>query len=356
MRRDDNESRTNPSLVIGRTIRAAAKWLSKALGRLRSSDRGAALFMTGIAMAALVGFTALAVDGGYMYLRHTELQDLADAAALSAARELAATSGYTSSKQSAAFQAALKCVQRNGFSTSGVCGFSFDVSRGDEQGRFSLTFPSPTTEARVNISLDAQTFFAKALSLDKAPIGVTATAEVLTYDGESEGTDLIPLAYWQGDYKVGEKTDMTLTPGEGVQGNYGWLSLGCTSKFEDYLEDGYPGAIHVGEKVETNTGVNNGQVKHAMAHRLSGCYHGCTMAPVPDITEPCSRIAVVPMVSGFEEASGKSTVVVTGFLKIFIESYDENTKVLTAWVLGKAAGPSGFTGTQALALRSARLK
>jgi len=330
--------------------------LSRVFSRLRSSDRGAALFLIGIAMAALVGFTALAVDGGYMYLRHTELQDLADAAALAAARQLAATSGSTSTKQSAAFQAALQCVQRNGFSTSGVSGFSFSVARGDEHGRFTLTFPSPATEARVSITLDAKTFFAKVLSMDKAPLGVTATAEILTYDGNSEATDLIPLAYWQADYEIGEKLDMTLTPGEGVKGNYGWLDFGCTCKFRDYLEDGYPGAIHVGDKIETNTGVNNGQVKHAMADRLSGCSHGCTMTPVPNITEPCSRVAVVPMVSGFEESSGKSTVTVIGFLKIYIESYDENTKVLTAWVLGKAAGPSGFTGTQALALRSARLK
>lgn len=343
-------------MAIGRRGRMVADWLPQVFGRLRSSDGGTALFLAGIAMAALVGFTALAVDGGYMYLRHTELQDLADAAALSAARQLAATPGSTSSKQSAAFQAALECVQRNGFVTSDVSGFSFDVSRGDEQGRLSLTFPSPETEARVSISLDTKTFFAKVLSMDKAPIGVSATAEVLTYDGESGETDLIPLAYWQDGYEVGERVDMTLTPGEGVKGNYGWLSLGSTSMFRHYIKSGYPGAIHVGDKVETNTGVNNGQVKQAMASRLSGCVHGCAMTPAQNITDPCSRVAVVPMVSGFEDSCGKSTVTVIGFLKIFIESYDPHSKVLSAWVLGKAAGPSGFTGTQALALRSARLK
>lgn len=339
-----------------KTIWARISGLARGLPAGRDWERGSTLVLTGIAMAVLIGFTALAVDGGYLYFRHTELQDVADAVALAAARQLAATSGSGSAKQSAAFQAALSCVQRNGFAASDIAGYSFDVTKGDEGGRLALSFPAGTSEARVALSLNAKAFFAKVLSFNETSLGVTATAEIIRHDGAWDTTDLIPLAYFQGDYETGTKVEMTLSPGDGVKGNYGFLNLGCPCKFRDYLKNGYPGTIKMGDVVETNPGVNHGHVKNAMAGRLSGCVHGCSMTPEVSITEPCPRVVVVPMVAGFQEACGKSTVTITGFIKVFIEDYNHSTKVLSAWVLGQASGPPGYTGTEALSLRSARLK
>ena len=306
-------------------------------------------------MAVLIGFTALAVDGGYMYFRHTKLQDVADASALAAARQLAATAGITTQKKVAAFNAALKCVQLNGFSTNDVSGFAFDVSDGDEMGHIAVSFPAGISEARVDFNLTASTFFAKAVSVDEAPLRVTAIAEIIRHDGSTETADLVPVAFFHGTYTVGTEVEMTLTPGDGVKGNYGFLNYGCSSHFAEYLADGYSGTIGMGDVVETYPGVTHGQVKHALADRLAGCTQGCTMTPAIHIEEPCPRVVVVPMVSGFHETCGRSTVTVTGFVKVFIESYNDSTKVLSAWVLGQA-GPAGFTGTEVLAQRSARLK
>ena len=168
------------------------------LVRRISADQGSALVLTGIAMAVLIGFTALAVDGGYMYFRHTKLQDVADASALAAARQLAATAGTTTQKKVAAFNAAQKCVQLNGFTTGAVSGFAFDVSDGDELGHIVISFPAGTSEARVDFNLTASTFFAKAVSIDEAPLGVTAIAEIIRHEGSTETSDLVPIALFHG--------------------------------------------------------------------------------------------------------------------------------------------------------------
>ena len=51
-------------------------------------ERGAVAVLVGLSMLTLIGFTALAVDVGYMMTARNELQNAADAAALAAARKL----------------------------------------------------------------------------------------------------------------------------------------------------------------------------------------------------------------------------------------------------------------------------
>lgn len=329
--------------------------VSRLLKRL-SDEQGSALVLTGIAMAVLLGFAALAVDGGYIYFRHTRLQDVADATALAAASQLAGSFDSTTGKEAAAFNAALQCVEKNGFLVGAVSGFDFEVSDGNELGYISVSFPSGTAEARVEIRLAASTFFAKVVSVDEVPLAVTATAEIVRYDGASEDDDLVPIAFFHGTYTVGEVMPMTLTPGSGVEGNYGFLTFGCSSLFHDYLAYGYPGAIGMGDVIETYPGVSLGQVRQALDSRLSECTSGCGTTPEIHIEESCPRVVVVPMVAGFYETCGKSEVIVTGLVKFFIEEYNAGTKVLTARVLGEAGTVADFTGTELLAQRSARLK
>lgn len=51
-------------------------------------QRGVVAIIVGLALAILVGFAGLALDGGHLYLTKTELQNAADACALAAAYEL----------------------------------------------------------------------------------------------------------------------------------------------------------------------------------------------------------------------------------------------------------------------------
>jgi len=55
---------------------------------LLGNQKGAAAIVTVIVLAMLLGFSALAIDVGYMYSTRNELQNVADSAALAGAGEL----------------------------------------------------------------------------------------------------------------------------------------------------------------------------------------------------------------------------------------------------------------------------
>ncbi len=61
--------------------------------RLKNSQQGAALVLVALSIVALIGFIALAVSGGYLYFRHTRLQDISDATAIAAGIELVNAKG-----------------------------------------------------------------------------------------------------------------------------------------------------------------------------------------------------------------------------------------------------------------------
>ena len=52
----------------------------------KRNEKGAPLVMVGIALTAILGFSALAVDIGYLVVTRNELQNAADAGALAGAR------------------------------------------------------------------------------------------------------------------------------------------------------------------------------------------------------------------------------------------------------------------------------
>jgi hypothetical protein len=58
---------------------------------LKSRQGGAVAVMVGISMVALLGFVAMVIDLGHLYIVKTELQNAADAAALSGAKQLNGT-------------------------------------------------------------------------------------------------------------------------------------------------------------------------------------------------------------------------------------------------------------------------
>ena len=60
------------------------KWFLKGV----KNQKGATIVLVAISLVALVGFAALAIDVGYIYAARNELQNVADASALAAARRL----------------------------------------------------------------------------------------------------------------------------------------------------------------------------------------------------------------------------------------------------------------------------
>ena len=340
-----------------------SKAYSAALQGLVTGQRGSIMVLTAVAMVVLLGFTALGVDGGYLYFRHTQLQDVADASALAAAGQLVSLQGSPEDMKQCAFDAVVRYAGRNGLIVSNASGYSADLALGDDKGRLEVTFAEDLSDLRVEINLDASLFFARALSLDAAPVGVASSAEVIHVRGETGGAGgALPLGLFQGNYVPGARYQMTLVPGGGCRGNYGFLDYGSTCMFSDYLAHGFDGVIKVGDVIETLPGVTTGQVRQGICERICGCTHGCSVTDLDgdndgrnvnvDIEEPCPRVVMIPVITGFFEQCGRGRVTVSGFVKFFIEGYDQGTKILTGWCLGEV-GARDTTGS--LEIRGVRL-
>jgi Flp pilus assembly protein TadG len=150
----------------------------------KKNERGQALIIIVLGMMALVGLTALSVDGGNAYSDRRNAQNAADTAALAAAlgkiNQPAGTSPATAWKDSAYSRAASNGYDNNG--TSNVV----HVYECDEAAA-TCTLPAaavPAQYIQVTITSNVQTFFANVVgvsqvtnnvqAISRATVGVTS--------------------------------------------------------------------------------------------------------------------------------------------------------------------------------------
>lgn len=82
-------------------------------GRLPRRERGVFAIIVALTLVVLIGFIGLALDGGHLYVTKTELQNAADACALSAAYELTDSPAITSDAFARSDAAGRYVAQRN---------------------------------------------------------------------------------------------------------------------------------------------------------------------------------------------------------------------------------------------------
>ncbi len=316
-------------------------------------EKGATLVFAAVAMVVLFGFAAISVDGGYLYYRHTRLQDISDSVALAASGRVMSARGSEADKKLAAFETAVQYLEMNGLEVTGTSDYTATVTLGGDTGEVILSFADGCKRLEVDVDITTDLFFARALSWNQTSVRVKSET-YLDWDAPS----VVPLSYFYEDFVPYTRYQLNFTPGNGVHGNYGYLDFTPPSLFWHYLQDGYDGEIPLGVDLEilTYPGVNNGQVKQALGSRLSGCTHGCHLQDldgdndgsnvVVDTDSGCSRVVILPMVSGLHQAHGKDVVTIIGFLRFFIEDYDSDSKELTAWCLGEVTEDeiNGTTG------------
>lgn len=327
------------------------------LGQLRHDQRGSVLVLTALAMMAFIGFAALAADGGFLFFTHTRLQDMADSSALAAAVQLVRSPGNADKKKQDALGAAMKSLRLNGLGVSYSGGSAATVSRGEETGHVNISIAESLDQVQVDLDLTAQLFFARGLT-SRSPLAVRAVVQI--GQASKQTGNLVPVAFFWGDYEWYRRYDLTLGPGSGASGNYGYLDYGPSNMFMEYLRDGYSGTLTVGQQIQTYPGVKTGQVRQAIESRLSRCYHGCSVVRVGDevlvnVKPDCPRAVIVPVVSDFFEQNGRSYVTVLGFAKFFIESYDDSSKVLRGWFLQDVSSSDIIPGTPRFTLQSVKL-
>lgn len=200
-------------------------------GALRR-QRGALSVVTGFSLVALIGMLALVLDLGHLYIAKTELQNAADACALSAAGELATIDAATYGR---ATTAGIAVGARN---KSDMQRLATDIVAADIS--FSSTFAGPysaaiaadTTYARCAPQLTNVTsvamWFAGVFNVASVRMAADAIARV----DHKVDTCALPLAMCTTTpaaanlgFTIGQWSTGALAAGDGMTGSYGWIDF-----------------------------------------------------------------------------------------------------------------------------------
>jgi hypothetical protein len=147
------------------------------LSRLHRDERGAVVAFVAALLVVLVGFSALAIDVGRLYVTRAKLQTAADSAALAAVGRLP--------DQNAAQSAALGLMEQNlaaGEQAGQHGAGAITFGRWDPTTRVFLANATPIDAVRVAIGRTTangspiETFFARVLGQDEVDVAVTSIA------------------------------------------------------------------------------------------------------------------------------------------------------------------------------------
>ena len=182
------------------------------ISRLKK-ERGATAVIVSILMAMFVGFTALSVDVGHLYVVHNELQNAADAGALAGARFLYTADG-TAVNEDADAIIAYNAAVANMSERSPV---EVNVGAGDAQrGHWSFatrTFTPNTLTAPVDLyntstaELDADTDFINAVKVivrrETTPVA-SYFARIFGYESFGQQAQAVAYIGFAGSLDAGE--------------------------------------------------------------------------------------------------------------------------------------------------------
>ena len=159
------------------------------LTRVRGRS-GQAIVIMALAMVAICGMLALAIDAGRLYFQRRLMQDAVDAGALAGAQDLVGTTGSPNGVPSnALFHALQDTFSVFGQSPANAQGSSFYNSPPsntvtDTEGGYTVTAIAPTgydnKQVQVTVSYSAVATFVQVLGFNRIGIVASATAEAGT--------------------------------------------------------------------------------------------------------------------------------------------------------------------------------
>ena len=266
---------------------------------LLKKQNGVAMLIVALSLFMIIGFTALVVDVGGLYLEKSMLQKALDAAVLGGAQEL-------KSSDEDAVNEAIKLAAKNGITIT-----ENEVTTGTDFIEIQKTVTKELT-------------FARILGFNQTDINATARAEIK--GALMKGDGVIPVGLEKIDYKKGASYALNDKPGEGNSGNYGYLAIdgdGANSLGEG-IKYGTKNAVEAGKEVNTEPGQNWGKVEEGFDFRLEEDKKNnskCSLYETADNT--CKRVVILPLIETFD-VNGKSDVMVVGFAAFWIESISKH--------------------------------
>lgn len=198
-------------------------------------QRGALSIIAGFSMLALIGMLAVVLDLGHLYIAKTELQNAADACALSAATELATIDGDTSITYGRATTAAIAVGQRNRIDLQRQ---QTDIAAADLS--FSSTFAGPysgaISAATKYVRCAPQLTNVSSITMWFAGVfgvgGVRMAADAIAKVDSKVNTCALPLALCTASgagpnlgFTIGQWTVGRLSAGNSVTGSYDWIDF-----------------------------------------------------------------------------------------------------------------------------------
>jgi hypothetical protein len=190
-----------------------------------SDERGAVVVIVAVAMVALFGFAAVAIDVGALYAERAQLQNGADAAALAIAQDCAASN--TNCAATNATTTAQKLANLN--ANDGAAGVATPTLTAS-----SVTVTTSTLDAKTSAGFLALAF-APVLGIKTATVGATAIAG---WGSPAKGPAVLPLAFAPCAFAIdgtiqifsmhgatgGINCSSTSPSGQQLPGGFGWLA------------------------------------------------------------------------------------------------------------------------------------
>lgn len=265
--------------------------------RLFRQEEGSVIVVIAIAFTVFLGFLALAVDSGLLYLEHTRISRAADAAALAGAQELPDTGRARTMAE--------EYAQQNGVDPS-----LLDISFSPDNKKITVT-------ARKTVNL----YFAKALGLTSATVNGRAVGGISPIKKLS---GLIPLGINETLLPLSAGTEYMIKGGS--QDGSPWRGIiefpgqgHGASNYRDLVINGYGGVVRIGDTEGKVPGNKSGPTEQGVEDRINSCTDGCTW----DNYKPgCPRVVFVPIYRDMG-----CQVKVVGFASVFLERVgNENGK------------------------------
>lgn len=267
---------------------AKVREMLKALRGLCSAgdERGQVLVLFAAALVGIVAIVGLSVDVGQLVLTRTDLQKVADAAALAGAQDLPSTSVAT--------QSANTYVGLNAPNTAAAVVFSATNNAND-------TIEATATR-QVNYT------FLRVLGMRGATVSAKAKVRVGVYNGgngivpwglvASDNKDFLGNSCFNGfvggepTFKQNQRCVLKYGAGSNSGGDFGALALDGTgaSNYRDDIANGSNATFTKGQKVEAQTGNMQGPTGQGIDDRLS--------APPPATCNTNSRDEILKTTNG----------------------------------------------------------
>ncbi|MED1468700.1 TadE/TadG family type IV pilus assembly protein [Bacillus salipaludis] len=299
--------------------------MKKILRLLKLRDEsGAALVIVAISMVTLLGFAALAIDGGRLYLEKSKLQKALDAAVLAGSHKLLLAD------TSEAKKVAKDISQENGYK---LLDTDIDVN--------------PKSDIKATKSVPVELTFAKVLGINAATVSAKAKAIVAPL---KKANGLAPIAV-----EASAVPDSLVlncgksNPGTN-HGNCGYLDLNGSGA--DGLANGIltGSTFEVGTKiVETEPGGKEGKVKDAINTLIKNDLSKPQCQSWETADNSCDRVITIVVIDSWDGANGKSSLNVVKFAAYWIEKYENKTlygkfiKIVSPGEIGSGTGTGEYS-------------